>query len=123
MRIRNYLLALPLAFIGCADETPPVTTTTTTTTTQEVTTAGRPTGVVTREIIVPEAPPTVRVETQTVAPGAGYIWVAGHWQWTGTRYAWVSGHWVSRPRPAAVYVEGHWLRRPGGWVWVEGHWR
>ncbi len=77
MRIRIWMLALvPFAMIGCADETPPVVTTTTTTT-QEVTT-GAPTGaVVTREVVVPQAPPSVRIEAQTVAPGPGYIWTPG----------------------------------------------
>jgi hypothetical protein len=73
MRIRIWVLALaPFALIGCADETPPVTTTTTT---QEVTT-GAPTGaVVTRQVVVPQAPPSVRIEAQTVAPGPG---IFGH---------------------------------------------
>src|SRR5262249_13275820 len=124
MRIRIWILALaPFALLGCAEEAPPPVTTTTTTTTQEVTT-GVPTGpVVTREVVVPQAPPTVRVEAQTVAPGPEYVWVRGYWQWTGTRYAWVSGHWVSRPRTTAVWVQGHWVSRGAGWVWVPGHWR
>src|SRR6266446_4397616 len=68
MRIRIWMLALvPFAMIGCADETPPVVTTTTTTTTQEVTT-GAPTGaVVTREVVVPQSPPSVRIEARTIA--------------------------------------------------------
>ena len=68
-------------------------------------------------------PPVVRVETQTVAPGPGYLWTPGYWRWTGTQYVWVSGSWVSRPRPAAVWVAGHWVHRGRGWVWVPGHWR
>src|SRR5256885_10301380 len=77
----------------------------------------------TREVVVAQAPPEVRVETQTVAPGADYIWQRGYWRWTGVEYAWIPGHWVVRPRPAAVWVEGHWMRRGGGWVWIAGHWR
>jgi hypothetical protein len=118
MRIRIWMSALlPFALIGCAEEAPPVTTTTTVT--REITTTGPATG----EVLVTQAPPAVRVETQTVAPGPTYIWIKGHWQWNGARYVWVRGHWIERPRPAAAYVEGHWLRRPGGWVWVEGHWQ
>ena len=116
MRKGICLLALaPLALVGCATEP---TTVTTTTTTQEVTT-----GVPTREVIVTRTPPAVRVESQTVAPGPGYVWTRGYWRWTGADYMWVPGSYVVRPRPAAVWVEGQWVPRGGGWVWVPGHWR
>jgi WXXGXW repeat (2 copies) len=111
MRITIYLLALaPLVFAGCETQPPTVTTTTTT---QEVTTTGPA-----REVVVTRTPPAVRVETQTVAPGPGYLWTRGYWRWTGADYVWVPGSWVVRPRPAAVWVEGHWVRRPGGWLWI-----
>src|SRR5207237_2953627 len=123
MRIRIWMLALvPFAMIGCADETPPVTTTTTTTT-QEVTTGVPSSAVVTREVVVPQAPPSVRIEEQTVAPGPGYIWTQGYWRWSGRDYVWVSGAWVRPPRTTAVWVSGHWVSRGAGWVWVPGHWR
>lgn len=112
-----YLLALaPLALMSCGEEP---TTVTTTTTTREVTT----TGPGAREVLVTQAPPAVRVETQPVSPGAGYVWTAGYWRWTGTSYVWVSGSWVLPPRQAAVWVPGHWVRRAGGWVWIAGHWQ
>ena len=118
MKIHLYLLALaPLALGGCVTyETP--TPTTTTTVTREVTTTGP-----THEVLVTQEPPAVRVETQTVSPGANYVWTRGYWQWSGGTYVWVPGRWMVRPRPAAVYVEGHWLRRGSNWVWVAGHWR
>ena len=71
------MLAL-LALLGCAEEPATVTTTTTT---QQVTTTGPA-----REVVVTRAPPRVRVETQTVAPGPGYIWTSGYWRWTGADY-------------------------------------
>ena len=118
MKIRLYLLALaPLALGGCVvHETIP--TTTTTTVTREVTTTGP-----TNEVIVTQTPPAVRVESQTVSPGANYIWTRGYWRWSGTNYIWVPGSWIVRPRPAAAWVEGHWERRASGWVWIAGHWR
>jgi hypothetical protein len=117
MKPFTYFLAVTsLTLIGCVAE-PPVTTTTTVT--REVTT----TGPATREVIVAQAPPAVRVETRTVPPGPNYIWSTGYWRWTGTRYVWVSGGWIARPQPTAVWVEGHWVPRPGGWVWVAGHWQ
>jgi hypothetical protein len=117
MKITICSLAVPLVLIGCAEPPPPVTTTTTVT--REVTTTGPATG----EVLVTQAPPSVRVETQTIAPGTNYIWTPGYWRWTGTTYVWVSGSWVVRPRATAVWVEGHWVRRPTGWVWIAGHWR
>jgi hypothetical protein len=119
MKIRIYLLALaPFALGGCVvQETVPVTTTTEVT--REVTT----TGPVTREVVVTQAPPAVRIESQTVSPGANYVWTRGYWRWDGANYVWVSGHWIARPRPAAIWVEGHWLRRGGRYVWVAGRWQ
>lgn len=109
------LTAAPLLLTGCIVEHPvPVTTTEVH---REVVTTEPGAGVV-----VAQEPPAVRIETQTVSPGANYVWTAGHWRWTGVRYEWVPGTWVVRPRPAAVWVAGHWARRPGGWVWVPGHW-
>jgi hypothetical protein len=110
----------PFALIGCADEP---TTYTTTTTTQEVTTTG-PAGVIapTGSVIVRREPPAVRVETQTVSPGPGYVWTGGYWRWSGNNYVWMPGSWLMPPRRAAVWVPGHWVNRGGGWVWIAGHW-
>ena len=121
MRTSFYVFALaPVLLAGCAGEP---TTVTTTTTTQEVTTAGPAMRPVTREVLVTQAPPVVRVEAQTISPGPGYVWTRGYWRWTGAGYEWMPGTWVIRPNPGTVWVEGHWLRRSGGWVWVAGHWR
>ncbi|PYL45846.1 MAG: hypothetical protein DME29_00640 [Verrucomicrobia bacterium] len=120
MRMPFCLLAL-LGLAGCVAETP--VTTTTTEVTRTVTNGPVATQPVTREVLVTQEPPPVRVETRTVAPGPSYVWTNGYWQWTGAGYAWVPGHWIVRPRPAAVWVEGHWVRRPGGWLWVAGHWQ
>ena len=112
----GYVLLLPAALlIGCVAQ--PLETTTTVT--REVTTTRPATG----EVIVAQAPPAVRIETRTAAPGPSYVWSNGYWSWTGTRYVWVAGSWVERPTPAAVWVEGHWVPRRGGWVWIPGHWQ
>lgn len=122
MRTHICLLALaPFVLAGCVVyERAPVTTTTVT---REVTTTGPVTAPVTREVVVTQSPPAVRIETQTVSPGPSYVWTRGYWGWIAGRYQWVPGTWVARPRPAAVWVEGHWQRRGGGWVWVAGRWR
>ena len=123
MRKRIWILAVvPLGLIGCAEEPVPVATTTTVT--REVTTTGPvATEPVTSEVYVAHAPPTVRVEAQTIAPGPGYSWTPGYWRWSGANYVWVSGSWVRAPRTTAVWVPGHWVHRPRGYVWVPGHWR
>ena len=36
--------------------------------------------------------PVVLVENMAVVPG--YIWVAGHWNWTGYEWSWISGHYA-----------------------------
>ena len=67
MRMPFCLLAL-LGLAGCVAETP--VTTTTTEVTRTVTTGPVATQPVTREVLVTQAPPPVRVETRTVAPRA-----------------------------------------------------
>jgi len=86
MRRSPYLLVLAtFALVGCAEEP---TTVTTTTTTREVTT----TGPATRQVLVTQAPPAVRVETQPVSPGPAYVWTSGYWRWIGAQYVWVPRH-------------------------------
>src|SRR5207237_6686774 len=104
-----YAFALaPVLLAGCAAEP---TTVTTTTTTQEVTTTGPVTTPVTREVLVTQAPPAVRVETATVSPGPRYVWTQGYWRWSGTDYVCVPGSWIVRPRTTGVWVAGRWARR------------
>ena len=71
MKLHLYLLALaPFALAGCVVRAPAPPVTTTTTVTREVTTTG-PTS--TSETYVTQEPPAVRVESQTVSPGANYV--------------------------------------------------
>jgi hypothetical protein len=69
------------------------------------------------------APPPPVVEARIVAPGPGYIWVAGYHRWDGRAYVWMPGAWVRPPRARAVWVPAHWERERRGWYFVEGHWR
>ena len=118
------IAVLTLIFLaGCVVEQPAPVTTTTTRTTEVVTTGPAIAPAPTNEVIVTQAPPAARVETQTVAPGPNYVWSTGYWRWTGANYVWVPGSWVVRPRVGAVYVQGHWARRSSGWVYVPAHWR
>lgn len=66
-------------------------------------------------------PPAPIVESYGVAPGPGYIWLGGYWNWVGGRHVWVGGHW-SAPRPGYRWVPHEWGRVNGGWRLHEGHW-
>ena len=68
------------------------------------------------------APPPMKKEIRTMKPGPQFIWISGHWKWSGNRYSWVQGHWVKN-RPGRHWVAGHWERRGPRWVWIKGHWR
>ena len=74
------------------------------------------------EVVVQQAPPAPPVETVVVAPGPGYVWVAGDWVWRGS-WVWVGGYWVYPPHPHAVWVVGGWHHGSRGWHHVGGHWR
>jgi hypothetical protein len=69
------------------------------------------------------APPPPIVEARVVAPGPGYMWVAGYHRWDGRAYVWVPGTWSRPPRARAAWVPAHWERERRGWYFVEGHWR
>jgi len=73
-------------------------------------------------VVVASAPPPPPVETIVVAPGPGYVWVGGEWEWHG-RWVWVGGHWVYPPRPHVVWVSGTWYSGPRGWCRRPGYWR
>jgi hypothetical protein len=74
------------------------------------------------EVVVSEAPPPPPSETVVVAPGPGYVWVAGAWVWNG-RWVWEAGHWAYPPYYGAVWVGPVWVRGPYGWRCHPGHWR
>lgn len=67
------------------------------------------------------APPPPRVEYYGTAPGAGYFWVGGYWNWTGYRYAWMGGHWQA-PRPGFVWAPRRWVHARDGWHLRGGRW-
>lgn len=74
-------------------------------------------------VVVAARPPSYRAEMMGVAPGTGFFWVAGYWEWGGAAYSWVPGRWVARPWARAAWVPGHWRGARRGWYWVPGRWR
>ena len=72
--------------------------------------------------VVYSSPPRAEGERVTVAPGPGYVWIAGHWTNSAQRWVWVAGHWEMPPSPSATWVAGHWTQGAAGWVWVDDMW-
>src|SRR5262249_28548 len=68
-------------------------------------------------------PPPIRVETYGPAPGAGYIWTNGYWDYRGGNCASVGGRWQRPPRARAVWVEPRWEHRGGRYYMRRGYWR
>jgi len=74
-------------------------------------------------VVNSDEPPSPETETVAVAPGPGYIWIGGEWQWNGAGWVWIGGRWAYPPWPGAVWVHGYWYRGPfGGWRHAHGHW-
>jgi hypothetical protein len=76
----------------------------------------------TSSVIVEKAPPAPTLELVPKEPGKGYVWIRGHWAWTGT-WTWEEGYWVLRPAPDIQWMDGLWARHGKGWIWIPGHWR
>jgi hypothetical protein len=73
-------------------------------------------------VYIQTAPPAAIYEAVPVAPGPGYFWVGGFWQWNGYRYAWTRGHYAYRPYAGAAWHAGHWVNGRRGWSWRAGQW-
>ena len=70
------------------------------------------------------APPPPRYGVIGVAPGPGYVWTDGYYDWRGGNYVWMQGRWMRPPHRRAVWVPGAWMQsRRGGYEFRRGHWR
>ena len=75
------------------------------------------------------AAPPVQVAPPQPVPASwqanGYVWVPGHWDWTGKEYSWRAGSWQPSVVPAQTplaWIEGQWNQDPtGAWNWIPGH--
>jgi hypothetical protein len=75
------------------------------------------------EVVVTEPPPAPVVETITVSPGPGFVWIGGYWGWGGGRWHWQTGHWAAPPHRGAAWVSPRYYHHGGRHVWVHGGWR
>lgn len=69
-----------------------------------------------------EAPPAPREERHE-AHRAGFVWIAGRWDWLRRerRWEWIPGHW-ERERRGHHWRDARWERRGDQWVLVDGGW-
>jgi hypothetical protein len=67
-------------------------------------------------------PPAPVVGVVGYAPGPGYVWIDGFWDWRG-HYVWVPGYWGRPPHPRAVWVPGRAFYERGRYHYRRGHWR
>jgi hypothetical protein len=67
-------------------------------------------------------PPDLIPEYRPPAPGYGYLWIDGYWDWTGYDWAWNSGFWTPRQAgiafsaPRFVFIDGEPVYYRGYWV-------
>ncbi|MBX3160590.1 MAG: YXWGXW repeat-containing protein [Deltaproteobacteria bacterium] len=66
-----------------------------------------------------EAPPAPRAEAS--AAKAGFVWVAGHWEWRAKKWEWLPGHY-ERERAGKKWRDGRWDRQGDRYTWVAGGW-
>ena len=72
--------------------------------------------------VVTVAPPVPQVEVVPAAPGVGFVWIPGYWNWQGGRHVWVAGYY-EHGRPGYHWVAHRWVQGPrGGWHLEQGHW-
>ncbi len=68
-------------------------------------------------------PPAPRYEVVGVAPGSGYIWTNGYWDWRANNWYWVGGRWQRPPHRRSVWVAPEWRHEGRGYRFHRGYWR
>jgi hypothetical protein len=70
------------------------------------------------------APPAAKAETRPQAPGAGWVWIQGHWEWNVSieTWVWVDGTWEQPPEDDAAWTEPEYQDNNGDWMYVPGYW-
>ncbi|HMF44068.1 MAG TPA: hypothetical protein VKQ32_25515, partial [Polyangia bacterium] len=61
-------------------------------------------------------------EYRPAAPGYGYTWVDGYWDWSGYDWSWSSGYWVPE-RVGFLYVAPRYVYVDGRPVYYRGYWQ
>jgi hypothetical protein len=69
-------------------------------------------------------PPPIQADVEIAAPGPGYVWVGGHYDWAADRkdYAWTQGSWQRPPHGGAHWVAPRYEKRGEKHIYHPGHW-
>ncbi len=69
------------------------------------------------------APPAEKEEaSKPSAPGYGFIWVSGYWDYLDGNYVWRDGRWV-QGKSDYEYVRASYANEGGSWVFHRPHWK
>jgi hypothetical protein len=72
---------------------------------------------------VNSAPPPEKAEaSRPTAPGFGYIWVAGYWDYLDGNYIWRDGRWV-QGKQDYEYVRARYEYDGKAWLFHRPHWK
>lgn len=58
-----------------------------------------------------------------VAPGPGYIWTDGYYDWVGNTWVWRPGRWARPPHPGYVWRKPYYEHYHRGYRMHPGHWQ
>jgi len=73
--------------------------------------------------VYPETPPPDPIpEYQPPAPGYGYAWVNGYWDWTGAEWTWDTGYWAPADQ-AYLFIGPRFLFVDGRPVFYRPYWQ
>ncbi|HVY38856.1 MAG TPA: hypothetical protein VHM31_13015, partial [Polyangia bacterium] len=73
--------------------------------------------------VYPTSPPPDPIpEYQPPAPGYGYYWVSGYWDWNGYDWDWNAGYWVPQ-RPGFIYIGPRFVWESGRPVYYRSYWQ
>ncbi len=73
--------------------------------------------------VYPTTPPPDPIpEYQPSAPGYGYAWVNGYWDWTGSEWTWDTGYWAPADQ-AYLFVGPRFLFVDGRPVFYRPYWQ
>ncbi len=73
------------------------------------------------QVYVSNQPPPLQAEYPPPAPGPGYAWISGYWDWTGYEWNWIGGYWTPS-RPGYFYVAPRYVVIGGRPVYERGYW-
>jgi hypothetical protein len=68
------------------------------------------------------APPPPVAEYRPTAPGYGYLWVDGYWDWNGYDWAWSNGYWQPQ-RSGYIFIGPRYVYESGRPVYYRGYWQ